>query len=414
MSNFLLLMKIGLVCLWHSITYPFVSCWRWGCDTLFYEEYSASFQGSEAEHLKALASKFFQRGRMFFGVSLALLVACFICVGFGVAAFLFPTYLTDVDAKNDRLKEIQKTVEDNVEKQRTIEKQVKFDEEFKDALAPLRSFYEHIETKTNAYARNPASVTPYEPPGTFNNTLLPYLKALQSGQETHTLTFKGNLFANDGPQVIGKEVLQKVSKLIENRQSPVSTFVSQLEQIKRAENEDSVKATMERLNELKSELQWTKEEFSSALTRLTSSYETQSEFLDAKYDLQSEIAMLGLEGAKLITEQVLEEERSAWERWLPILSIRVGVVILFLFLTRILLETYRYTTALSAFYRARGDALQMLGEGTKDKPLDSDQYAKLLIALAPENYRIDKIDSPENNLLAILRPDLSLIGKQNN
>ncbi len=414
MRSLLEQLRNGWSCFWHIVAYPFVSCWSWGRDTLFYEEYSASFQGNDAEHLKALASKFFQRGRMFFGVSLALLAACFICVGFGVAAFLFPTYLTDIDAKSDRLKEIQKTVEANVEKQRQIEKQVKYDEEFKDALAPLRSFHEHLEIKTDAYARDPASVTPYEPPGTFNETLLPYLRALQSAQSTHTLQFKGNLFANDGPQVIGKEVLQSVSQLIRNRQSPLSVFISQLEQVKRSENADSVKTTMEHLKKLKSDLHWVKDEFNAALGRLESSYEAQREFLDTKYDLQSEIAMLGLEGARLITEQVLEEERNAWERWLPVLSIRVGVVVLFLFLTRILLETYRYTTALSAFYRARGDALQMLGEGSKDKPLDGDQYAKLLIALAPENYRIDKIDSPENNLLALLRPDLSLLAKQSN
>lgn len=389
-----------------------LASWRKGwTGLLFYPEYSGSFSGNESAHLQQLAEKFFQRGRMFFGVSLTLLVACFVCVGFGVATFLYPTYWTDVNAADSRLEEIKATVAKNVDQQRDIEKQAKDADEFKDGLALLRSFYEHLSIKTKSYERDPGSAIRYEPPREFHDSLMPYLEALQSGAKSHTITFVSNRFADDKPQMIGEEVMGRVRELIELRQAPVSKVIQDLKKIKAAEDAESIKAVMKHLSDLKPQLAWIVEEFNAAADQLTLSIEAQKEFLDTKFDLQSENAMLGIEGAKLITQQVLEEQSSAWERWLPVLSIRVGVVILFLFLTRILLETYRYTTALSAFYRARGDALQMLGEGTKEAPLDSEQFAKLLIALAPENYRIDKIDSPENNLLALLRPGAGLTGK---
>ncbi len=397
---------------WNVLVGWFRACIAWFYSAVFYQEYAGSFAGGESLHLQQLAEKFFQRGRMFFGVSLVLLVACFVCVGLGIVTFLFPSYWTDVDATNNRLKEIKETVAKNVEEQRQIEKQAKFDGEFKDALAPLRSFYDRTQTTLAAYARDPTSVVPYEPPSSFNKVLMPYLRALQSGAESHKLEFLADRFADDGPQVVGEDVLSKVREMIALHQTPVNDLVNDLNQLKRAEDDDAVRVQMDHLKKLSSQMSWIVDEYNAASSRLRLSVETQREFIDKKFDLQSENSMLGLEGAKLITEQVLEEQRSAWERWLPILSIRVGVVILFLFLTRILLETYRYTTALSAFYRARGDALQMLGEGTKEAPLNSEEYAKLLIALAPENYRIDKIDSPENNLLMLLRPDTAVFAKK--
>ena len=80
--------------------------------------------------------------------------------------------------------------------------------------------------------------------------------------------------------------------------------------------------------------------------------------------------------------------------WIPQLTVRVGVVVLLLFLSSILFSTYRYTLTLAAYYDARGDALQMLSRRKDGELLDVKELATILPLLSPDAYRIEKVNPP--------------------
>jgi hypothetical protein len=121
-----------------------------------------------------------------------------------------------------------------------------------------------------------------------------------------------------------------------------------------------------------------------------------------------------LEKQKSDTEAQLTEVRQKREKilfmaWVPSLTLRVGTVVLLLFLTQILLTSYRYTVGLSAFYLARCDAIRLLqpvGDvhsfqvNTNDLlPARNGQYsanelAVLIGLLSPESHRVDAVTDP--------------------
>lgn len=81
--------------------------------------------------------------------------------------------------------------------------------------------------------------------------------------------------------------------------------------------------------------------------------------------------------------------------WLPGLTLRVGAVILLLFLTQILLSTYRYTMSLSSFYLARGDVM-MLAERTDGKTIQ-----QLSEILTPGTLHIESVKDPTDHIAGL-------------
>lgn len=100
----------------------------------------------------------------------------------------------------------------------------------------------------------------------------------------------------------------------------------------------------------------------------------------------------------------LQREKIVFMAWLPDLTIRVGIVILLLFLTQVFLATYRYTLSLSSFYLARSDAIQMLQSTTDwSTRYELDQLTALTDALSPEGHRVDAVRDPTESLTELVR-----------
>ena len=62
--------------------------------------------------------------------------------------------------------------------------------------------------------------------------------------------------------------------------------------------------------------------------------------------------------------------------------IRLGIVVLLLFLVQVLVSLNRYNTRLAAFYLARADTLLLLADGTRSVPLDAAE--RLMQTLSPD------------------------------
>ena len=94
-----------------------------------------------------------------------------------------------------------------------------------------------------------------------------------------------------------------------------------------------------------------------------------------------------------------ERDKILFMSWVPDLTLRVGAVILLLFLTQVLLGAYRYTISLSTFYLARADAIQLLqpqaGQGTW---YNIEHLKTLLEKLSPDAISIESVKSPNDHL----------------
>jgi hypothetical protein len=86
------------------------------------------------------------------------------------------------------------------------------------------------------------------------------------------------------------------------------------------------------------------------------------------------------------------------QTWVALLVIRIGTVILLLYLTSVLLSTYRYTLTLAAYYTARADALQLLSRQPLSRVVDVKELQALIPMLSPDDYRIDQPPVPYETL----------------
>jgi len=95
--------------------------------------------------------------------------------------------------------------------------------------------------------------------------------------------------------------------------------------------------------------------------------------------------------------------------WLPSLTLRIGVVVLLLFLTQILLSTFRYLAALSGFYYGRADAVQMLQTKADDSYSIID-LKELASFTTPGELKIEPVNDPTEQFTGVLKAWLSGAG----
>lgn len=115
---------------------------------------------------------------------------------------------------------------------------------------------------------------------------------------------------------------------------------------------------------------------------------------------------------KQLTEVRAERDKILFMSWVPDLTLRVGAVILLLFLTQILLSAYRYTISLSAFYLARADAIQLL-QPQQDNATwyKIEHLEKLLDKLSPDAISIDSVQSPTDQAVDLATTWIKQKGK---
>lgn len=86
--------------------------------------------------------------------------------------------------------------------------------------------------------------------------------------------------------------------------------------------------------------------------------------------------------------------------WVQDLTLRVGAVILLIFITNITYETFRYTSKVSSFYSSRSDSLQLTSKRPKESKIDLAEVEILAKILQPP-HDIDKVKSPEELIMAL-------------
>lgn len=155
----------------------------------------------------------------------------------------------------------------------------------------------------------------------------------------------------------------------------------------------------------------------SAIDRVTNSLRETEELYKAAKD-EKEDLYARLDQAKrdslAIQEQVIEAETKIANAVLEInqlqtnwrnspvfttLAIRIGIVVLLLYLTSIILATYRYTMSLAAFYQTRVDAIQLLSSQPVDRLFDAGEFGQLVAHLSADRFQIDPVAAPYDNIV---------------
>lgn len=94
-----------------------------------------------------------------------------------------------------------------------------------------------------------------------------------------------------------------------------------------------------------------------------------------------------------------QREKILFMSWIPGLTLRVGTVVLLLFLTQVMLSTYRYTLGIAGFYLARSDGIQLLQSATESSTRYlPEQLIALMEAMTPNRYQIDPVKDPTDQL----------------
>jgi hypothetical protein len=369
------------------------------------DEYSGSFQEQSQSHQSLVAGKFFRRGQQFILISLALLLFTGGVICIGVATFLFPTTFTDVG------KNVESRIDANVSRIRTMldEQQTVIDRqrlasEYYAALCPF------IELKgdLNAPLTKPAAIAAYQRTSALNH-LLSVIGAINSRADDYLLNFEDNQAVYirtqaSGAWKISKPTLERLRLVLSGKYGSMELATKEFAALDVLPADPALR--LELVKGAHMRLAWIEGESKAAEAARLTATQAMRDFESQTTKQQKAIQDLVAENAALVAEKIVSGKSTPYEQWLPVFLVRFGSVVLFLFLARILVETYRYTMALAAFYRARGDAIQLMGQGTPQTPIDPQLFAQLLVALAPETYRIDKVESPETVLLKLLPPSL--------
>ena len=80
--------------------------------------------------------------------------------------------------------------------------------------------------------------------------------------------------------------------------------------------------------------------------------------------------------------------------FIPLLIVRLGAIILLLFLTQMLLSLYRYNSSVSAHFDSVADALRMVSKQDDEAGPNSVEFLDLINALNPKDHSYLLPDSP--------------------
>jgi hypothetical protein len=359
-------------------------------------EYWGCLPGKTAIHRQRVAFKFMERGRTTALAAWWLLVPIFLLIFVGVCIFLYPTTFSDLSDADSQTDKNLRQIEQILDLKKQIANESRIAEERAYAVAPLYQAYRSAAAASKAEAGSA-----FEVPTALTDAM-GVLLAVAEGHKSLPLSFKRIEYQHagldDADIVLSGDTIEWLVDQLKGRGAePKELRARILEFLDEPKRGGSATAST-----VQARLAWTEELFAALkASRVAAQARSRQTVLSDPED-DAKITQLLNENAKLISQATLGGEGS-WARWAPIAVFRIGAVILFIFLTKILLETFRYLIGLSAFYRARGDAIQLLQESdSMSAAFDPKSYAEILSSVAPERHRIARVESPEGALVALL------------
>ena len=351
----------------------------------------------DSPQVQQLADKFFARGRKQGFTARATLILAMGLVGVGIGAFLFPTSFSDVPTSelDSRLDQLRTNLRDLTDQETDTEQQLVTELQIRAGLAPFNEVQKFLfnigsaEQLTGVAADSQLVLRMDE--------LAELLSALQDLPESFRLDLRSYSFVGNQPkQVVDltPQSLLAIKTVVESEGINLPGLKLRLKQLRdsigQSKVDDAVYAsTFGDLKKVANEFQGQEDRIAALQRKVNVLGQVATERQRKKEELQQEISQV------VAMRELQQAAGINLQSWIPVLSVRVGIVVLLLFLVRILLATYRYSTSLGAFYTSRGDALQWVSRGGAQELLNLKEYQGLVEVLSPDKFRVDAVDSPD-------------------
>lgn len=378
-------------------------------------EYSTVLVG-DAEHLERVAAKFFNRAKLFRQLSFFLLLASLLFVAVGIVVFLLPSKFADLDDKDDLFRRLDQLVADRT---KLLSESAEIGSDQERARLVLHSLLDFDDLNSIITSSSEEAISQWRP-GSQVDLLVAraYEISFQfSSNDPETVTVDhSNPIRNfkyaSAKERLPKDVLIYARETYSLSKAENLELSNQLDKIRDliAAEEVNKASLVQETRKLLGRLFRYSEAFSLAVTEYEKARAAQSEFSLEGKKLQEELK--SVEQQIGVIERAIQERAGNtgfWEGWISMFTIRVCVVVLLLFLTQILLSTYRYLISIGAYYAARGDALQLVSSKARSNAIDSDEYAKLVTMMSPDEHKVEKTEGPDERILSALTAALEKI-----
>ncbi|UUO04983.1 hypothetical protein M4951_16515 [Blastopirellula sp. J2-11] len=353
---------------------------------------------SSEPHLQRIADKFFSRGKRQNFTANILLCVAIVLVFIGMLAFLYPTNFSDASSGeiDNRLEELRRDLREISEQETDIEQRLVTQSQVRAGLAPfneLKNFLFNLSSAGKLAEQRPGDTVSQR----FVDTKQ-LLVAIQTPPEKYSLDLRNYSYTGSQPKRIEALSMQSLLALrttIEAGGINVPTLTENVEKLSKSVGSPMLAdqalfaSAYEDLEVLAKAFQSEEDAIAELQRQVDALGQVATQRQQKKEELQQEIAQV------LAIRELEHAAGVNLQSWIPVLSVRVGVVILLLFLVQILLATYRYSMSLGAFFTARGDAMQLVSAGAGNELMNREQLKELVQVLAPDQLKIDPVVSPD-------------------
>jgi hypothetical protein len=354
----------------------------------------------DSDHLQRVAQMYAQRAQRFSVLAIVTLSAAILLVFGGVVVFLLPTRFADLN----EISELNQQLQVLKDKRESMEDTESTAEAEQAKAATLSDAYAVVCVLPKAIAAgvSPKAITTDASTFVWTQRAERVLSALANGTPVSVPTdeIAYNAHPIQNPTVeLSSEMLKHEVAILQQQGADIDTALEHVRRLnesirnKTPDTAPDAKLLQDSLQLFEIRYDEVFNDYKNTRARLNELSQEASERTVAKQRTRAEIEKTQAELSKTMSDPVL--------LWAPILTVRVGVVILLLFLTKILLATYRYTMSLSAFYRARCDVLQLVTKTKNDRLFNLKEFVQLIPLVSPDGLQIDAVASPDETLVRL-------------
>lgn len=229
-------------------------------------------------------------------------------------------------------------------------------------------------------------------------------KGWQASGETHRKTLEGLGLLEGDPQYPAS-ALDKMKNVFSDaqldRESFVTAVIQTLDFLKPFKNKTELTADdYVQMEEVSSLLKEHQESVSRIAEELKVAIKNSQDEVLAALSEEEQAHLVKLRSELQRTVDEIADVRQNFDpnslySVIPLLVVRLGAVILLIFLTQILLASYRYNTMLAAYYGAVSDSLRMVKKDSNGESPNVDEFLKLLTQLYPKDASYTVPDPPK-------------------
>lgn len=347
--------------------------------------------------LSRMAQKLSVRAFGYSALSLAFMIGAALLIWFGVQVFLRPLEFAELPESESPEVAINR-IKDEVEQM--LDQQANAITEHEDArrqLAALAPFYEIVTSLQ--HVTDKLLLPKLDDVGSILSAVEDENESSGFRVDTRTYTNASGL----GTVKLNRNALDWLQYQIEANGS-MKRHRDAFEQLSSLNGRDVSESNLivDAVDNFRTVFKWVTPARKAALEQLADAAEEKRNAEQAEGIDKKRMQSLNMQVSRVIAEETIQLKTWMFlQVFVPLFVIRVAVVILVLYLTRALMESYRFTMRLAAFYRCLSDALLLLEVDENGRFALEDLHG-ISEVFAADKHQIEKIAGAEDYLLRLL------------